>query len=77
MGQGAKTIAELDRVVRGADLRRQRDAREIRRELVEIRALLTEIATPSPATRAGTLAGDGATAGTALERARIFFSRLW
>lgn len=75
MPKGARTIAELDLVVRGVDLRRRRDQREIRRELVEIRAILTDIATPSPAAIDTPAAPSGTFAGTALERARLFCRR--
>lgn len=75
MPKGARTIAELDLVVRGVDLRRRRDQREIRRELVEIRELLTEIATPLPAAIDPPASPSSGFAGTALERARLFCRR--
>lgn len=75
MPKGARTIADLELVVRGADLRRRRDAREIRRELVEIRQLLTDLSDPLPV-QGVPPSSPSAVTGTALERAR-FLCRKW
>lgn len=73
MSQGARTIADLERLMLAHDLRRRKDRRELRRELVEIRDLLSLPATNSRPTAWRT----GTNAGTALGRARSFFARVF
>ncbi len=75
MPKGARTIAELERVVLACDLRRRRDMRDVRRELVAIHSRL--LISPAANSRPTAELPSGANAGTALGRARIFFSRIF
>ena len=78
MSQGARTIADLEKAIallRTRDSARQREIRAVRSELQAIeRALDAHLISPA-ANSTGIPSGQRA--GTALQRVRHFFSRLW